>query len=420
MKLASSTKIVHYHRLLYASSSRLDCTSTKQEMGFNNHVNLNIKKTKLKSDMNLRFNKHCRSTSSTSVQLRKRWMEYQGIGDWNGLLNPLDDNLRGEILRYGQFVEAAYKGFDFNTSSPSYATCRYPKTALLNECGLEESGYKMTKNLRATSAIELPRWTNLKVPQSSWIGYVAVCQNNAEIARLGRRDVVIAYRGTATCLEWLEILRATLTHFPGSANVPAGHGGPMVETGFLSLYTSKARTGPSLQDMVRDEILRILQTYGEEPLSLTIVGHSLGAALAILTAYDIRKMFGKRAPMVTVISFGGPRVGNSSFRRCLEKRGVKILRIVNTNDLITKVPGFVTDEAENDVEEDKVGYGGWAKFRDWIRKRVDMRRWVYAELGQELRLCSRDSPSYMINPVEIATCHDLRTYLNLVNGFGSS
>ncbi|KAK6918660.1 Fungal lipase-like domain [Dillenia turbinata] len=420
MKLSTSTKIVHYHKMPYASSTQFDCTTTKQEMGFNKHVNLNIKKTKLKSDMNLRFNKHSRPTSSSSVQLGKRWMEYQGIGDWNGLLDPLDDNLRSEIIRYGHFVEAAYKGFDFNTSSPSYATCRYPKNALLNECGLEESGYKMTKNLRATSSIELPRWTNLKVPQSSWIGYVAVCQNKAEIARLGRRDVVIAYRGTATCLEWLENLRATLTHFPGSANEPTCHCGPMVETGFSSLYTSKARTGPSLQDMVRDEIWRNLQTYVEEALSLTIVGHSLGAALAILTAYDIRKTFGKRAPMVTAISFGGPRVGNPSFRCCLKKQGIKILRIVNPSDLITKVPGFVIDEAEDDDGENKVGYGGWANFSEWIRKRVDMQSWLYAELGQELRVCSQDSPSYMINPIDMATCHDLRTYLNLLNGFGSS
>ncbi|KAG2326133.1 hypothetical protein Bca52824_008861, partial [Brassica carinata] len=212
--------------------------------------------------------------------------EYQGLQNWEGLLDPLDENLRGEILRYGQFVESAYQSFDFDPSSPTYATCRFARNTLLDQSGLPNSGYKVTKNLRATSGINLPRWIE-KAPswmatQSSWIGYVAVCQDKEEISRLGRRDVVISFRGTATCLEWLENVRATLTHLPdgpSGPNLNGSNSGPMVESGFLSLYTSGAH---SLRDMVREEISRLLQSYGDEPLSLTITGHSLGAAIATL------------------------------------------------------------------------------------------------------------------------------------------
>lgn len=337
--------------------------------------------------------------------------------NWEGLLDPLDDNLRGEILRYGDFVEAAYKSFDFDPSSPTYATCRFPKNTLLDRSGLPQTGYRLTKNLRATSGTNLPRWWIEKAPswvatQSSWIGYVAVCQDQEVISRLGRRDVVIALRGTATCLEWLENLRATLTRLPGPGT-DGSVSGPMVESGFLSLYTSKTATCPSLQEMLREEIKRLLQTYGDEPLSLTITGHSLGAALATLAAYDIKTHF-NRFPMATVISFGAPRVGNKCFRQQLEVQGTKVLRIVNSDDLITKVPGFVMDQG-NDVADAHLAAH---RLPGWIQKCVEAAQWAYAEVGRELRLSSKDSPYF--SGINVATCHDLKTYLHLVEGFVSS
>ncbi|XP_054781890.1 phospholipase A(1) DAD1, chloroplastic-like [Prosopis cineraria] len=347
-------------------------------------------------------------------------MEYQGSSDWDGLLDPLDDHLRAEILRYGTFVEAAYKSFEFDPSSPSYAACRFPKSKFSDRCCLPSTtGYKVTMNLRATSGIELPRWVE-RAPcwfsnKSSNIGYVAVCDNKEEIRRLGRRDVVIAYRGTITCLEWLENLRANLTHIPleGSESEPEDHG-PMVQSGFLSLYTSAACNSLSLQQMVREEIHRILQTYDGEPLSLTLTGHSLGAALATLTAYDIKTSlwFEHRKPMVTVISFGGPRVGDWTFRQELENQGTKVLRIVNSDDVVTKVPGFVFER------DDDVADGRSAHVARWVKKRLEDAQWTYAEVGKELRLRSTDSP--YLSGLNAATCHNLNTYLHLVDGFVGS
>ncbi|OMP00746.1 Lipase, class 3 [Corchorus olitorius] len=357
---------------------------------------------------------------SNDVKVADRWEEYQGIRNWEGLLDPLDETLRAEILRYGNFVEAAYRAFDFDSSSPTYATCRYPKRTFLDRTGIPETGYRLTRNLRATSGIQLPRWAE-KGPswvatQSSWIGYVAVCQDKEEIARLGRRDVVIAFRGTATGLEWLENFRAALTPLTNVDSKPGNDGSePMVESGFLSLYTSGSTESPSLQEMVREEVSRLLQTYSDEPLSLTITGHSLGAALATLAAYDIKTTF-KHSPMVTVMSFGGPRVGNRSFRCQLEKQGAKVLRIVNSDDLITKVPGFVLEEDASDVSKNENVYV--AGLPSWIQKRVEDTQWVYAEVGRELRLRSRDSP--YLNSINVATCHELKTYLHLVNGFVST
>nr|XP_043620277.1 phospholipase A(1) DAD1, chloroplastic-like [Erigeron canadensis] len=349
-------------------------------------------------------------------KLGQKWKEYQGIRNWEGLLDPLDDGLRHEILRYGDFVEAAYRCFEFDTSSPDYATCKYSKDSMLDRCGLGGSGYKVVKNLHATCGVQLPGWIE-KVPScattnSSWIGYVAVCNDEKEISRLGRRDVVIAYRGTATCLEWIENLRATLTSLPN--DVAPERKRAMVQKGFLSMYTTATPTCPSLRDMVRKEISRIIETYGDEPLSVTITGHSLGAALATLTAYDITSTF-ERSPMVTVVSFGGPRVGNRSFRSRLEKSGTRVLRIVNSTDVITKVPGLLVDDS-NDVTKRKIHVSG---LPGWLQKRVDDTDWFrYADVGKELRLSSNASP--YLTKSDFATCHDLKTYLHLVDGFVSS
>ncbi|KAL2536631.1 alpha/beta-hydrolase superfamily protein [Forsythia ovata] len=350
------------------------------------------------------------ASSASPVNLNKKWMDYQGIKNWEGLLDPLDDNLRDEIIRYGQFVEGAYRSFDFDPSSSSYATCRYSKRKLLDQSGFCDTGYRVTKNLSATSGIQLPRWID-KGPrwmavQSSWIGYIAVCHDKKEISRLGRRDVVIALRGTATCLEWLENLRATLTPLPDDKS---SINSPMVESGFLSLYNSSMGTRPSLQKLIREEISRILQMYSNEPLSFTITGHSLGAALATLAAYDIKETF-KNSPLVTVISFAGPRVGNWSFRSHLDNQGTKVLRIVNSDDLITKVPGFVI---ANDQEMSRD-----CDHSSWIQRVVEDRQWAYADIGCELRLSSRDSP--YLSGINMATCHELKTYLHLINGFESS
>ncbi|KAK6116229.1 hypothetical protein DH2020_050025 [Rehmannia glutinosa] len=339
--------------------------------------------------------------------MKDKWMEFQGVKNWEGLLDPLDDGLRREILRYGEFVEAAYRCFDNDTSSPGYATCRHPGGSFLTEMG--KTGYEVTRSLHATCGAHLPNWSTNRVPswvstRSSWIGYVAVCNDEKEIARLGRRDVVIAYRGTATCMEWIENLRATLTRLPTDMT-SSNDSESMVQSGFLSLYTSSIGNHPSLQHSIRDEINKILEKYAHEPLSITVTGHSLGAALATLTAHDITSTFAN-APLVTVVSFGGPRVGNRKFRCQLEKSGTKVLRIVNSDDPITKVPGFVLEEESTD------------HVTNWVQRRVEDTQWVYAEIGKELRLSSRNCPG--LEKRSVATCHDLKTYLHLVDNFVSS
>lgn len=187
---------------------------------------------------------------------------------------------------------------------------------------------------------------------------------------------------------------------------PIGHGDAKVEHGFHSIYTSKSDSTRynkySASQQVMKEITSLVQSYREkgEEVSLTITGHSLGGALALLNAYEAAMSLPGLA--ISVISFGAPRVGNIVFRDELRNLGVKTLRVVNKQDVVPKMPGLVFNESLQ-------------KFDD-ITGTLD---WVYAHVGTELKLDVQSSP-YLKHGLNLGGFHSLETYLHLVDGFFSS
>ncbi|KAJ6308599.1 hypothetical protein OIU76_018227 [Salix suchowensis] len=326
--------------------------------------------------------------------LGSRWREYHGSNDWDGLLDPLDENLRREVVRYGEFVQAAYHAFH---SNPAMSAGKPP---LPQQVSLPDRSYKVTKSLYGTSSVGLPKWVDDVAPdlgwmtqRSSWIGYVAVCEDRREIQRMGRRDIVIALRGTSTCLEWAENMRAQLVEMPGDHDPTEIQ--PKVECGFLSLYKTDGVNVPSLAESVVEEVKRLIELYKGENLSITVTGHSLGAALALLVGDELSTC-APRVPPIAVFSFGGPRVGNRGFANQMTAKKVKVLRIVNNQDVITRVPGIPMVEELNDSMP-----------------------LAYAHVGTELRVDTRMSP-YLKPNADVACCHDLEAYLHLVDGFMAS
>ncbi|VAI59083.1 unnamed protein product [Triticum turgidum subsp. durum] len=234
-----------------------------------------------------------------------------------------------------------------------------------------------------------PEWLT---QQSNWIGYVAVCESEREVARMGRRDIAIVLRGTATCLEWAENLRASLVPLDGETGEgkQAGPEDPKVARGFRSLYKTAGEKVKSLSEDVMDEVRRLMEKYKGEELSITIVGHSLGGALALLVADEIATTV-PDAPPVAVVSFGGPKVGNAAFVDKLKQSGkVNVLRIVNAGDMVTKVPG--------------------------VAPRLPLSKEQYQHVGAELRIDSKNSPCLRPD-VGPASRHDLEAYLHLIDGF---
>ncbi|XP_027080865.1 phospholipase A1-Ibeta2, chloroplastic-like [Coffea arabica] len=343
--------------------------------------------------------------------LGSRWREYHGCNDWAGLLDPLDENLRREVVRYGEFVQAAYHGFH---SNPAMSADEAPSQ---RHVALPDRSYRVTQSLYATSSIGLPKWVDDVAPdlgwmtqRSSWIGYVAVCDDRREIQRMGRRDIVIALRGTATCLEWAENMRDVLVQMPGENGSKDGQ--PKVECGFSSLYQTPGAHVPSLAQSVVEEIQRLIEQYRGETLSITVTGHSLGAALALLVANELSTC-APNVPPVAVVSFGGPRVGNRGFADQITENNVKVLRVVNNQDVITRVPGmFVSETLDKKLRESGAAAG--------VLNALDgSMPWAYSHVGTELRVDTKMSP-YLKPNADVACCHDLEAYLHLVDGFLAS
>jgi hypothetical protein len=317
-----------------------------------------------------------------------------------------------EIIRYGVFVRACYEAFDWKLGSKFHGSCKYGQKSLFGELGMENCRYQVTKYIYATPAINVPDLLKNKLEVgdgSNWIGYVAVSEDEKEIKHLGRRDIVVAMRGTGTYMEWLSNFMHTLT--PARLNPLEPREDIKVEKGFLGLYTShdsRCRFNHgSAREQLLSEIARLVQKHKGEELSITITGHNMGSALAMLCAYDIAELelnrfnyqSGSRIP-ITVYSFAGPRVGNGAFKDRCDELGLKILRIVNVHDVVTMIPGVMFNE----------------NFRLW--ENVMARNpWTYSHVGVELAIDHKLQPQFFKGKTNNPSCiHDLAMYLQVLNG----
>ncbi|CAO2152081.1 unnamed protein product [Urochloa humidicola] len=327
------------------------------------------------------------------------WRELQGGGDWAGLVEPLHPLLRGEIVRYGELVAATYKAFDLDAGSKRYLNCKYGKARMLDAVGMSGAGYAVTRYIYAApDVVALPGAAGRPCP-SRWIGYVAVSSDDAA-RRLGRRDIVVSFRGTVTGSEWVANMMSSLE--PARFDPADPRPDVKVESGFLSVYTSDDATCRftcgSCRNQLLSEVTRLIGKYKHEEMSITLAGHSMGSSLALLLGYDLAELGlnrdgkGNTVP-ITVYSFAGPRVGNTGFKDRCDELGVKVLRVVNVNDPITKLPGIFLNENSTRV------LGGRLEF-PWSCA-------CYTHVGVELALD-------FFKARDPACVHDLEAYLGLL------
>ncbi|KAF7031950.1 hypothetical protein CFC21_043193 [Triticum aestivum] len=324
------------------------------------------------------------------------WRQLQGCDDWEGLLG-LDGPapvLRSEVARYGELVDACYKAFDLDRASRRYLNCKYGKERMLEEVGMAGAGYEVTKYIYAApDVMTVPTMEASTSGRGRWIGYVAVSTDEMT-RRLGRRDVLVSFRGTVTPAEWMANFMSSLE--PARLDPCDPRPDVMVESGFLSLYTSADKTcrfggAGSCREQLLREVSRLVDAHSAkkgEDVSVTLAGHSMGSALALLLAYDLAELGLNRAAPVTVFSFGGPRVGNAAFKARCDELGVKALRVANVHDPITKLPGILLNEATTGV------------LRPW-------RASCYTHVGVEL-------PLDYFSARDPAAVHDLGTYIALL------
>ncbi|KAA8543318.1 hypothetical protein F0562_021187 [Nyssa sinensis] len=325
------------------------------------------------------------------------WRDIHGKDAWLGMLDPVDPLLRAELIRYGKMAQVCYDAFESQPLSKNFGGCKFTRSDLFKSLKMENLGYEVTVFLKS----KISRSRKFFGKPAKWMGYVGV-SNDEKSKHLGRRDIAIAWRGTSTFSEWLTDFKDVLVPISPDQDPKV-----MVEMGFLHLYTDKDETCKdkySVREQILNEVKRLIQLYRDEELSISITGHSLGSALAILSAHDIVKsvlntMDGRVLP-VCVFSFSGPRVGNNKFKEKLEELGVKVLRVVNVNDIVPRLPGILFNEKMSK------GVEKFIKSLPCIHK-----RWTYTHVGVELTVGHKIQCERL---EQIKDAHELKTLLRLL------
>ncbi|KAL2541202.1 Phospholipase A1-Igamma2 [Abeliophyllum distichum] len=357
--------------------------------------------------------KEAKQKTTTDRELARCWPEIHGEDDWAGLLDPMDPLLKNELIRYGEMAQACYDAFDFNPYSKYCGSCRFTRHEFFDRLDMANTGYDMIRYLYATSNINLPnffkksRWPKVWSKNANWIGYIAVSDDEMS-KKLGRRDITIAWRGTVTRLEWVADMMDFLRPI-SSDKIPSPDPRVRVESGFLDLYTDKDESCKYCKYSVRNQILttvnKLIEKYPNDELSITITGHSLGAALALLSAYDILETGTNvrndtRAVPICVFSFAGPRVGNLRFNERLDLLGLKVLRVFNVHDIVPKSPGLIFNE----------------KVHPRFLKMAEKLPWSYSHVGVELALDHKNSP-FLKHDADLASAHNMEAHLHLLDGY---
>ncbi|QAY68467.1 lipase family protein [Paenibacillus protaetiae] len=140
--------------------------------------------------------------------------------------------------------------------------------------------------------------------------------------------IILAFRGTLSATDWVADLIAQQVPYRFVKNGGATH------KGFTDLYSS-----------ARDSILSVLETLPKDK-PLFITGHSLGGALATLSALDIAVNKPFANPLV--YTFGAPRVGDPAFVRTYNSQIGTHWRIQNEYDIVPHLPPLVYQQPNKD------------------------------------------------------------------------
>eukprot|EP00261_Vitis_vinifera_P036793 XP_019078036.1 PREDICTED: phospholipase A1-IIgamma isoform X2 [Vitis vinifera] len=293
--------------------------------------------------------------NKTMDSIAKKWRHLSGQNNWEGLLDPLDIDLRRYIIHYGEMAQATYDTFNSEKASRFAGSSRYAKKDFFSKA-----------------------WSK----ESNWMGYVAVATDEGK-AVLGRRDIVIAWRGTVKTLEWVNDFEFNLV----SASKILGEAGgePKVHQGWYSIYTSddplSSFSKTSARDQVLGEVRRLVEEFKNEEISISLTGHSLGAAVATLNAVDIVANGLNQGCPVTAVVFASPRVGDSNFLKLFSAlKNLRVLRVRNASDIIPNYPLL-----------------------------------GYSDVGEELGVDTRKS-KYLKSPGNLSTWHNLEAHLHGVAG----
>ncbi|KAH8995119.1 lipase class 3 family protein [Lactarius hatsudake] len=145
-----------------------------------------------------------------------------------------------------------------------------------------------------------------------------------------QKTVIVAHQGTDTSKLLADLTDLNLLLAP--LNPSYFRGVPFSVEAHLGFADEQARTAPKILSYVK----QTLSAHGTS--SVTVVGHSLGAALALLDGVYLRLHLDATVK-VRVIGYGMPRVGNQAFADWVDNHlSGQVTRINNREDAVPIVP----------------------------------------------------------------------------------
>src|SRR5579871_2198549 len=142
------------------------------------------------------------------------------------------------------------------------------------------------------------------------------------------KEIVAAIRGTDTILEWIH--DAAFLMVPSL--IAGTHG--FTEDGFTAVYRSLRIGRPNGSMSAKDSIQSYLHTG--DASTVTVCGHSLGAALATFLTVDVALNTSCRTPVG--YTYASPRTGDPTFAACYNAAVPASYRIANRQDLVPQLP----------------------------------------------------------------------------------
>lgn len=147
------------------------------------------------------------------------------------------------------------------------------------------------------------------------------------------QQIVVAFRGTSNIQNILADIHVLLAKYDKSSSCGSQC---EVHSGFYASYMS-------LRQQTRDSVLELI--HKNPTYEIVVTGHSLGGAIALLAAADLQERLNNlESPsdlkLVSVYTFGAPRVGNVAFAKwpdSLLAKGAKY-RITHASDPLVIVP----------------------------------------------------------------------------------
>jgi len=209
------------------------------------------------------------------------------------------------------------------------------KNEILYNVGLTEKVYEEQKNIDfKAQRLKLIKWIEDK--KSDTQGFVATKDNT----------IYIVWRGSSSKKDFQNDASVDKVSFVEK--------GEKVHIGFKTCW-----------DAVKDETYKALdialKNLGQEHSidNIVVCGHSLGAAISTLCAYEIYSIY--KSSKIICCTIGSPRVGNKVFKQNFDKSPIESLRIVHNLDVVTRAPSIGYAHVNTELRIDDEG-----KIKKWM------------------------------------------------------